>query len=218
MTTAEATFQFVSASYLTRVGEQKATNLAELCDGLETCSDASIFCHTFQSLSRHHFLTEGFSNDFAQWVLAACNRPQLAEALAALDIRDYLSLPDLRRDLHKVATGACGTHPEWAKQPAFEPFYFCESIEVTVPTGFEARTLAEFRLGIEHLNTASFYYHFLASRLRLHLRTNDFSFWLANGLGLEGLAQRANRIDVYTNTLESARNRLLVLLDEELNS
>jgi hypothetical protein len=30
-----------------------------------------------------HFLTEGFSNDFAQWVLAGLNRPQLAKRLAA---------------------------------------------------------------------------------------------------------------------------------------
>jgi len=215
---ADLPFQFASASYLTRVGEQKATNLADLCDELETCSDAAIFCHTFHSLRRHHFPTEDFSNDFAQWAQAACNRPQLAESLAALDIRDYRSLSDLRRDLHKVAAGVCGAHPGWARQPALAPFYFCENIEVTVPTGFEAGTLTELRRGIERLNTASFYYHFLGSRQRLHLRTNDFSSWLASALGLKGLAQRAHHIDVHANTLESARSRLLALLDEELNS
>jgi hypothetical protein len=64
-------------------------NLAELRDGLETCTDGSIFYHTFQSLERHHFLAEGFSNDFAQWILAAVNCPELAEQLAEPDIRVF---------------------------------------------------------------------------------------------------------------------------------
>jgi len=65
--TARATeaFEFATASYLVLIGNQSATNLLELERGLGDCSDASIFYHTFQSLGRHHFLTEGFSNDFA---------------------------------------------------------------------------------------------------------------------------------------------------------
>jgi len=173
--TADQPFQFVTASYVTRIGNQKSTNLAELGAGLENCSDASIFYHTFQSLGRHHFLTEGFSNDFAQWVLAACNRTELAERLASLDIRDYLSLAELRGDLRRVITDYCQTHPQQAEQTAFEPFFFCESVEVTVPLGLEARTLEEFRQGLERLSHASFHFHFIASRLRLHLSTNDFS-------------------------------------------
>jgi hypothetical protein len=36
-------FHFVTASYLTRIGNHKASTLAELSEGLELCSDASIF-------------------------------------------------------------------------------------------------------------------------------------------------------------------------------
>ena len=216
MKTAEHPFQFVTASYLTRIGNNKAVTLAELSGGLENCSDASIFYHTFQSLSRHHFLTEGFSNDFAQWALAACNRPELAEKLAALDIRDYLSLAELRRDLLRMVADYCAAHAQFARQLAFEPFYFCEAIEVAVPWGMEARTLREFRDGVEQLSHASFHYHFIASRLRLHLRTNDFSNWLETSLGLGSLADRINRVDIYTNTLDSARVKLVALVDEEL--
>ncbi len=218
MRTAEQPFRFVTASYLTRICNQKATRLTELRDGLESCSDASIFYHTFQSLSRHHFLTEGFSNDFAQWALASCNRAELAERLAALDIRDYLSLPDLRKDLARVVGDYCQAHPQRASQPAFEPFYFCESVEVTVPLEAEARTLREFYQVLERLSNASFNFHFIISRLRLHLRTNDFSHWFSTGLGLETLAKRTNRIDIYTNTLESARAKLLALAGQELDS
>lgn len=218
MKTAQQPFRFVTAMYLTRICNQKATRLAELQVGLENCSDASVFYHTFQSLSRHHFLTEGFSNDFAQWALAACNQPELAERLAALDIRDYLSLANLRGDLGRVVADYSRAHPQRAEQSAFEPFFFCESIEVIVPLELEAATLGEFRQVLEHLSNASFHYHFITSRLRLHLRTNDFSHWLADGLGLGTLAQRVNRIDIYTNTLEGARERLLALLEQEVDS
>ena len=73
MNTASQPFQFFTASYLTQVENQKATNMGELLDGLEKASDKAIFYHTFQSLGRYHFLTEGFSNDFAQWLAIGCN-------------------------------------------------------------------------------------------------------------------------------------------------
>jgi hypothetical protein len=88
-------------------------------------------------------------------------------------------------------------------------------VEVTVPLGRNACTLDEFREGIEHLSHAGFYFHFISSRLRLHLRTNDFSLWLAGGLGLRTLADSVNHIDIYTNTLDSARAKLLRLVDRE---
>ena len=218
MKTAEQPFQFVTASYLTRISNCKATNLAGLGEGLDQCSDASIFFHTFQTLGRHHFLTEGFSNDFAQWVLAACNRPELAERLASLDIRDYLSLAELRADLCRIVKDYNEARPLQANQQAFEPFFFCDAIEVAVPLGVEAWNLEEFRGSVEQLSHASFHYHFVASRLRLHLRTNDFSHWLVNSLGLETLAQQVNRIDIYTNTVESARAKIKALVEKELAS
>jgi hypothetical protein len=216
MKRAEHPFQFVAVSYLTRIGNQVATTLAEFRDGLEKCSDASIFYHTFQSLGRHHFLTEGFSNDFAQWVLASLNRAELAERMAALDIRSYLELSDLRSDVLRITDEFCAEYPQELDRKAFEPFYFCESIEVTVPKGTDAWTLEEFRNGLEHLGHGSFNYHLLMSRLRLQLRTNDFSQWFAKELDMESLARRTNSIDIYTNTLDSARSKLLQFIDKEM--
>ena len=160
-------------------------------------------------------MTEGFSNDFAQWVLASANRDELAERLAALDIRDYLSIAELRTDLRRVMSAYCAQYPNYAAQEALEPFYFCEGVEVTEPLGLSAHNLLEFRDGIKQLSHASFYFHFISSRLRLHLRTNDFSVWLENSLGLETLANKVNRIDVYTNTLDSARASLVRLIELE---
>jgi hypothetical protein len=213
--TAETPFEFFTVAHLTRIGNLSAGTLAELLSGLEQCSDASIFHHTFQTLSSHHFLTEGFSNDFAQWVLADANRDALAEQLAALDIRDYTSIAALRDDLCHAVRDYTEQHPEFAHQQALERFYFCESLEVTLPFGLTARTLDEFHSGVKRLSHAAFYFHFISSRVRLHMATNDFSHWLANSLGLKNLADNINRIDIYTNTLDSARAKLLRLVERE---
>jgi hypothetical protein len=211
-------FEFSTAGYLIRIANQRAGSLAELADELAECTDASIFHHTFHTLGQHHFLTEGFSNDFAQWALASANRVELAEQLASLDIRDYVTLAEVRSDLHRILKDFANGHPGAAQQTALEPFYFCESVEIATPLGERAASLDEFRLRLASLSHASLYYHFIASRLRLELRTNDFSAWFANGLGLARLADRTNRIDIYANTLDSARRTLLSLIDAELAS
>jgi hypothetical protein len=215
MTTAETPFEFFTVAHLTRIGNQSAGTIAELLTGLEQCSDASIFHHTFQTLGTHHFLTEGFSNDFAQWALADANRDRLAEQLAALDVRDYVSIAALRSDLCRLVRDFCRDNPQFVDQMALERFYFCESVEVTISLGRTARTLDEFRAGLDHLSHAAFYFHFISSRLRLQLRTNDFSHWLADGLGLTKLADNINRIDIYTNTLDATRAKMIRLIDRE---
>ena len=216
MNTATQPFQFATAAYLTCVENQKAGTIEELLSALDQASDAAIFYHTFQSLGRYHFLTEGFSNDFAQWVLASLNQPVLAERLASIDVRDYVGIAELRADLRLMLSGFLEQFPQQVRQSAFEPFYFCRAIEVTVPLPWDARTLAGLRAGLERLSHASFYHHFIASRLRLQLRTNDFSHWFSTALGLEQLAARTERIDIYTNTLDTARQELIGLVDQEM--
>ena len=213
---ASEAFQFATASYLVRIGNQTAMNLMELQQGLAECTDASIFYHTFQSLGRHHFLTEGFSNDFAQWVLGSCNRPVLAEQMASVDIRDYVSLADLRSDLRKVVEGYCAGNGNAASQVAFEEFFFCETVEEKVPLSREAWTLEDFRDGLKDLAHGSLQFHFITSRLRMHLRTNDFSRWLSKELGLTDLARKVDQIDIYTSTLDLARETILRLVERQL--
>jgi hypothetical protein len=213
---ASEAFQFATASYLVRIGNQVATNLLEFEQGLADCSDASIFYHTFQSLGRHHFLTEGFSNDFAQWVLGSCNRPVLAEQMASVDIRDYVSVVDLRNDLRKVVEEYCRGNSNTASQVAFEAFFFCETVEEKVPLGREAWTLEDFRDVLQDLAHGSLQFHFVTSRLRLQLRTNDFSRWFSKELGLIELARKVDQIDIYTTTLDSARSTILHLVEREL--
>src|SRR5437764_13644957 len=111
LTVSETPFDFVTASYLTRIGNQSAGTLAELLTGLEHCSDTSIFHHTFQTLGTHHFLTEGLSNDFAQWTLSSTNRNDLAEHIATLDIRAHASIAALWSDLCRLLCDFCPAQP-----------------------------------------------------------------------------------------------------------
>jgi Family of unknown function (DUF5752) len=216
MKTSAKPFDFYTVAALTRVGNQVAGTIAEMHGGLQNCSDASIFHHTFQTLGSHHFLTEGFSNDFAQWVLTSTNRSELAEQLGSLDVRDYLSIAELRTDLARIVGDYCAAHESTVNQSALEPFWFCEGVEVSAPLYRSASTLEEFRDGLERLSHAAFYFHFISSRMRLQLRTNDFSLWLTNELELPALAERINRIDIYTNTLDSARAVMLRLIAREV--
>jgi len=213
---ADRPFEFFTAEYLTIIDKQQAQNLGELRDGLEHCSDASIFYHTFHSLGRYHFLTEGFSNDLAQWVLASLNRPRLAEQLGALDVRGYVDLKRLRQDLIRTVDEFLRVYPKIADAEAFERFYFCSSAEVLVPLGWKAWTLVEFRHYVERMGHGAFHFHFLVSRLRLHLQSNDFSVWFKDALGLERLALLTERIDITTDTINGAKACLLRLIDREL--
>lgn len=125
MRQAKQPFQFVTASYLIRITRDRAMTLEELARILHSCSDASIFHHTFQSLERQHYVS--FSSDFAQWVLTGCNEPPLAEELAAIDLRDCTSIDDLRKSLTGRVDGYILGNPSASTRRAFESFYFCEA-------------------------------------------------------------------------------------------
>src|SRR5579862_1613012 len=100
--TAVKPFYFNTSAHLLRITQQKATTLLEFLEALRECPEGSIFQHTFRTLQEHHFIREGFSNDFAHWALSACNEPSLAEALASVDVREFTSVADLRERLLNI--------------------------------------------------------------------------------------------------------------------
>jgi len=210
---ADQPFQFMAASYLIRIGAQPVQTLGELANSLQTCPRESIFYHTFQSLEAHHYTS--FSSDFAQWALTACNEAALAEQLAIVDLREIVSLEDLRGILVEIVRDYLKEHPQAVERRAFEAFYFCEAREVTVPSGSPAWTLAELAEGIRHLGHHSLHYHFINSRLRLQLKTNDFSYWIEHSLNHPWLAARLNRIDFYNDTLDDLCQDILAVLEPQ---
>jgi uncharacterized protein DUF5752 len=215
---ARTPFYFNSASHLLRIGKEKVTNLQELLDAMRRCPDASIFQHTFQTLQEHHFIKDGFSNDFSHWAFAACNEVELAERLAAIDIREFTSIAALRERLVHVIESYLQKNPRAAARTAMEPFYFMAADLVVVPTPYVANNLEEFADGLRKVSVHSIYYHFIDARLRLKLNNNDFSVWLDQELDLPDVGDRLNRIDIYTATLEGVRRNILRTIEAAMAS
>ena len=215
---AKAPFYFNSASHLMRIGREKANNLRELLEAIKTCSDAAIFQHTFQTLEEHHFILAGFSNDFSHWAFAACNEVELAERLAAIDVRDFTSMSALRERLVHIIESYLQKNPRAGTRIAMEPLYLMAADLVVVPTPFVARNLEEFADCLHKVSIHSIYYHFIDARLRLKLNNNDFSVWLEQELDMAGAARRLNQIDIYTSTLEDVRQSILRAIDAEISA
>jgi Family of unknown function (DUF5752) len=213
---ARSPFYFNSASHLLRIGREKACNLQELLEAIRTCAESSIFQHTFQTLEEHHFIREGFSNDFSHWAFASCNEVGLAERLAAIDVREFTSIATLRERLVLIVEEYLQKNPRAATRPAMEPFYLMASDLVVVPTPYVARNLEEFAEGLRKVSIHGIYYHFIDARLRLKLNNNDFSVWLETELDLAQAAARLNRIDIYTSTLEGVRRGILKIIEGEI--
>jgi len=210
-------FYFNTSEHLLRIGRQKACTLSELLDALHTCPDDSIFQHTFRTLQEHHFIRQGFSNDFGHWALFACNEPALAEQLASVDVREFTAIEGLRRRMIEIIDQFLQNHPHSGSQPAREPFYFCASELVVLPTKFRAGTLPDFLAGLNQVSVHSIHHHFIEARLRLHRMTNDFSNWLDEEVGLHDSADAIERIDIYTNTLEGVRLQIARIVSQAMN-
>jgi hypothetical protein len=213
---ARAAFYFNSAAHLLRISRDKAVNLQELLETVRSCPDSCIFQHTFQTLEEHHFIREGFSNDFSHWAFSACNEVGLAERLAALDVREFTSIAALRERLVNIMDSYLQKNPRAATRPAMEPFYLMASELVVVPTPYVARNLEEFAEGLRKVSIHGIYYHFIDARLRIKLNNNDFSVWLEKELDMGQAADRLNRIDIYTSTLEGVRRNILRIIEGEM--
>jgi hypothetical protein len=204
-----APFYFNSSAHLLRIQKEHASNLGEFLDALRTCTELSVFQHTFRTLQEHHFIRQGFSNDFAHWAYTDCNEPRLAEQLASVDVRIFTSLAALRDRIVTLVEEYLRSNPRARDRHALKPFYFCASDTVVVPTHLVAHDLAEFLKDLQRVSVHSVYHHFIEARLRLKLVTNDFSLWLDNELGLKKAAASLNRIDIYTSTLEGVRHKIV---------
>jgi hypothetical protein len=214
---ARSPFYFNSAAHLLRIGREKATTLMELLEAIRTCPDSSIFQHTFQTLAEHHFISAGFSNDFSHWAFSSCNEVELAERLAAIDVREFTSIVALRERLIHIIESYLQKNSRAATRVAMEPFYLMASDLVVVPTPYVARNLEEFADGLRKVSIHAIYYHFIDARLRLKLNSNDFSVWLEKELDLPMAAEKVNRIDIYTSTLEEVRRGILKVIETEVD-
>jgi Family of unknown function (DUF5752) len=210
-------FEFKSAAHLLFIEKERATNIDELLPALQTCPEESIFQHTFRTLEEHHFIKEGFSNDFAHWAYSELREVGLGERLASLDVREFTSLAALRNRLVEIVEDFSAECPKARSRMASSPFYFCSSKTIILPPQQSASNLEQFVDGLKKVSLHSIHYHFIEARLRRKLESNDFSIWLLRDLGLEREADLLNRIDIYTSTLEGVRRKIIQILQNPVN-
>jgi hypothetical protein len=86
-------------------------------------------------------VTDGLTNDFAQWARTSLHKEDLADRLSVAEITDCRTLGDLREALGEIVRAYMETNPQAADEAAEHPFDFCEGMEVAVPLESAARTL-----------------------------------------------------------------------------
>jgi Family of unknown function (DUF5752) len=185
-------FYFNTSEHLVRIERDRALTLPEFLQALRECPEGSIFQHTFRTLQEHHFIRQGFSNDFAHWSLSACHEPVLAEQLASVDVREFTSIAGLRARMVDIVEQFLEEYPRAASLPKFID-------------------------GLRQVSVHSIHHHFIEARLRLRRMSNDFSQWLEAELGLKETAQAIERIDIYTNTMEGVRQQIIRIVQQAAN-
>ena len=205
-------FEFKSAAHLIFIEKERACNIGGLASALRGCPEESIFQHTFRTLEEHHFIKEGFSNDFAHWAYIELGEVGLGERLASLDVREFTSLATLRLRLTEIVEDYGKQNPKSPQREAGAPFYFCSSRTIVLPPQRQASTLPEFIEGLRAVSLHSIHYHFIEARLRRRLESNDFSIWLKRDMGISKEADLLDQVDIYTSTLEGVRRKIIQIL------
>ena len=207
-----ATFQFNTKFDQTLLLGKKARNVAELCDGVRTVPDASIYFHTHKFLQQHHYLSPEPPNDFAYWTTHVLNEATLGEQLSSVDIIQFHSITALRQRIADLIDGYLQSAYRSVDAPEGQEFYFMSTQTFVLATRYEARDLAEFAEALRHISIHSLYFHVFDATLRLAQGENDFSLWF-RAQGKARLADALIGLDPYTYTLEGLRQALIGMVE-----
>jgi hypothetical protein len=162
-------------------------------------------------------LAEAYPNDFALWIGSEVRDVRLAERLAAIDAFHAGSMERVREDViatisdHLQHLGAAAARTQGKR------FRFFQVHLVPVPTGHQARTLAEFRDALAEVDVSALFYHTIAARYRAGRGRGDFAEWVGGALGLPELADRLAHIDPHAGSLERIRDRHLSVLSDAIS-
>jgi Family of unknown function (DUF5752) len=215
---ASSPFRFVGCIELLENLGVKAQDERELLEFLRQVPAASVFYHTCGAFLRHRIFVGPYANDFATWTAVHLGDRVLGERLAVVDPFDFADLEQLREELVSIVSDHLGHLRVPPRVDDGEPFHFVQSHVVEVPTGLEARTLAEFRDRLAEVEASAIHYHTVLARARLGRGAGDFAGWLRGSLGRDDLAAAVERTDPYLSSLERVRSRLLDVLDAALDA
>ena len=217
-TVAREPFRFWTRLTLTKLTGRRAADLAELVEQLRTVPPSVVFHHTHHFLVQHQHLSPEPPNDFAFWVTNVIQEDQLGERLAAIDTVQFAHLRELRDRIVEVIDVYLEQRKELRAAPAGEEFHFMDAVSFTLPTRYQAWTLAEFAEALRHVGSATIAYHLFEARLRVGSDDNDFSRWLEQELGERELAPAIRKLDPYTHTTDGLRQRLIGLIEQRIRA
>jgi hypothetical protein len=215
MTRAKEPFRFFIRLSLAFATGRRAKSLADLLEGIRTAPESVIYHHTHRFLQQHQTLVPEPPNDFAYWITNVFSDESLGERLAAVDTVRFSSLVELRTALAGVLEEHLASHSA-APVAEGKEFFFMSARRFSIATPFEAWDLTEFAAALKRVSISSLYLHIFEARLRPPLGVNDFSDWFRRELGEETLADRVQRMDPYTQTLEGLRARILEMVEKRL--
>lgn len=188
---------------------ERAQNLRELRDRVQTTHQGCIYYHFWGGQLRASFDDPEYQNDFAAWAWHGLHEARLAEKLALIDASEYPDLEDLRREVIEVIEERLeeSEHVPWSRTD--HQFYFMRSQIVVFDTNVRIQNVEGLALYIPRLPTSSIFYHFIDARRRTSSRRDDFSEWLM-GFGYEhaALVRKFGSIDPYFSTLTELRSEL----------
>jgi len=209
-------FQFRSSASLEMLTGRKAYTLTALLHLIHTCTESSIFYHTFSAFLKMREVHVPYNSDFALWVYRQLGEKALAERMMAVDFGEYNTVESLRRRLEGIIESHEAFRPGAFAKKADEPFYLYDVQRFVYLTDKFAYDLKSFREVLPTISLYSLYYHFIESRIETKLQTDDFSNWIEKGLGLSGLARKIRSIDISAYDLEGLRGRMIRLIDDHL--
>ena len=212
-----APFRFCTRLTLTEVTGSKAFNIAELLAGIKEADDAVIYHHTHRFIKQSHHLVPEGANDFAYWVTNTVQADRLGEELTSIDIVQYHSLADIRDAFVKMLERHIAENPGPIRTVApGREFHFMRAIRFSLPTECVARDYASFIECLRNVSVSSLYLHVFEARLRPPYGVDDFSHWFKTNFNDDIVGKEISRLDPYSYTLESVRQRIIRIIERRL--
>jgi len=210
-------FRFCTRLTLTEVTGRKATNIAELLEGIKAADDATIYHHTHRFIKQSHHLVPEGANDFAYWVTRTVQADRLGEQLTSIDIVQFNSLPDIKAAFVNMLERHIAENPGQMRTVApGREFHFMRAVRFSLPTDCAASDYAGFIECLRKVSVSSLYLHVFEARLRPPYGVDDFSHWFKTNFNDEVIGKEISRLDPYSYTLESLRQRIIRIVEHRL--
>lgn len=189
---------------------EKAQNLKELYDKLNTIPISSIYYHFWGAMLRPHYEVREYHNDFATWVYRNLHDQTLAERLAIIDPSEFEDLEELRKEVMNTIETRLDETEQIPWLPKAQQFYFARSKIIVFDTHYKISEPHELIQVIPKMTPSSIFYHFIDAYRRTPIGYDDFSAWLQGFYGkYDDLIEKLRKIDYYFFSL-SELQRLLV--------